>query len=74
VYLGTGQVVGEMGLIDAGRRSAAAIAIEEGTTVYCIPGAALTALCERDTAVGYILMRNIAQDLSFKLRHQDSDA
>jgi CRP-like cAMP-binding protein len=72
VYLGSGQVVGEMGLIDAGKRSASAIAVEDSTLVYCIYGAEFTQLCEQDTAIGYVIMRNIAQDLSFKLRHQDS--
>ncbi|NJL57595.1 hypothetical protein HC928_22545 [bacterium] len=30
-------------------------------------------LCHHDTAIGYVMMRNIAQDLSFKLRHRDFD-
>jgi CRP/FNR family cyclic AMP-dependent transcriptional regulator len=73
VYLGAGQIVGEMGLVDAGKRSAAAIAVEDDTRVYCIQAADFRQLCEQDTAIGYLMMRNIAQDLSFKLRHQDSD-
>jgi hypothetical protein len=27
-------------------------------------------LCERDTHIGYVVMRNLAADISFKLRHQ----
>jgi CRP/FNR family transcriptional regulator, cyclic AMP receptor protein len=73
VYLGAGQIVGEMGLVDAGKRSAAAIAVEEQTQVYCIDALDFQQLCEQDTAIGYLMMRNIAQDLSFKLRHTDSD-
>jgi CRP-like cAMP-binding protein len=71
VYLGAGQVVGEMTLVDSGRRSASVIAAEEGTIVYSIPNEAFTQLCETDTSIGYVIMRNIAQDMSFKLRHHD---
>jgi hypothetical protein len=28
-------------------------------------------LCEKDTNMGYMVMRNIATDLSFKLRHRN---
>ena len=73
VYLGTGQVFGEMALIDDGRRSASVIAVDAGTAVYSIPNADFTHLCQTDTAIGYMMMRNLAQDLSFKLRHRDFD-
>jgi CRP-like cAMP-binding protein len=72
VYLGVGQIIGEMGLIDAGRRSATAIAAEDATQTYSIHAEALNQLCEQDTDLGYRLMRHIAQDLSFKLRHHDT--
>jgi CRP-like cAMP-binding protein len=71
VYLGRGQVVGEMTLVDAGKRSASVMAAEENTQVVSIPNDAFTKLCEANTTIGYLIMRNIAQDLSFKLRHQD---
>jgi CRP-like cAMP-binding protein len=74
VYLGSGQVFGEMALIDDGPRSATVIAVEEDTQVYGFPIQAFNALCKRNTAIGYILMRNLAQDLSFKLRHRHFDA
>lgn len=73
VYLGPGQVFGEMALVDQGRRSASIIVAEDDTMIYAIPTPAFTQLCETDTAIGYIMMRNIAQDLSFKLRHRDFD-
>lgn len=73
VYLGEGQVFGEMALIDEGRRSAAVLAVEDGTLLYSIPSADFARLCTTDTAIGYLMMRNIAQDLSFKLRHRDFD-
>lgn len=73
VYLGEGQVFGEMALIDQGSRSASVLAVDHGTVVYGIPSRDFTRLCETDTAIGYMMMRNIAQDLSFKLRHRDFD-
>ncbi len=72
VYLGEGQVVGEMALIDRGNRSATVVAVQDNTIVYSIPDRDFAALCQSDTAIGYVMMRNIAQDLSFKLRHRDS--
>lgn len=74
LYLGEGQVFGEMALIDEGRRSAAVIAAHDSTVVYAIPNAEFTTLCKSDTAIGYVMMRNIAQDLSFKLRHRVLDS
>ena len=71
VYLGSGQIIGEMGLVDAGTRSASVTAAEHDTHIYSILAEDLNRLCEEDTALGYRLMRHIAQDLSFKLRHHD---
>lgn len=73
LFLGQGQVVGEMALIDQGTRSATVLASDDETTVYSIPNNAFTRLCETDTQIGYLMMRNLAQDLSFKLRHRDFD-
>lgn len=73
VYLGEGQLVGEMGLIDQTTRSATVIAVVDETIVYSISNEDFTKLCQADTGIGYIMMRNIAQDLSFKLRHRDTD-
>lgn len=74
VYLGTGQVFGEMALVDESTRSASVLAAGGNpAVVIAIPSADFTALCQRDNAIGYTMMRNIAQDLSFKLRHRDFD-
>jgi CRP/FNR family transcriptional regulator, cyclic AMP receptor protein len=70
VYLGEGQIVGEMALIDQAPRSASVAAVGEETVVYSIPIQEFTTLCQANTDIGYIMMRNMAQDLSFKLRHQ----
>jgi CRP-like cAMP-binding protein len=71
LYLGEGQVFGEMALLDEGKRSATIRATHDDTVVYSIPRDDFNALCEKNTGIGYIMMRNLAQDLSFKLRHHD---
>ncbi len=73
LYLGQGQMFGEIALLDQGARSASIVAIEDNTVVYAMPSDKFVALCKADTAIGYIMMRNMAVDLSFKLRHQNLD-
>lgn len=70
VNLGPGQSVGEMALVDQGPRSATVRAADANTVVASVSRAAFEQLCESDTAIGYRVMRNIAVDISFKLRHQ----
>ncbi|GIL13957.1 MAG: hypothetical protein BroJett038_26770 [Chloroflexota bacterium] len=71
VFLGQGQIFGEMALLDQTDRSASIIATQEQTVVYSISSGDFLNLCTSDTALGYIMMRNIAMDLSFKLRHRN---
>lgn len=73
IYLGEGQIFGEMALIDQGKRSASILAVEDDTTLYRIQTADFIELCQSNTDIGYVMMRNLAQDLSFKLRHRDFD-
>lgn len=73
LYLGTGQIFGEMALLDEGKRSASVLAVQDGTVVYGIDRTDFLDLCKEDTAIGYSMMRNMAMDLSFKLRHQNLD-
>ena len=69
VNLGTGQVVGEMALVDRGPRSA---------TVRCVTDAMLNVIerdafekmCQSSAQIGMVVYRNLAADLSFKLRHR----
>lgn len=70
VSLGTGQVVGEMALVDHGPRSATARCVMDQTTVIVIKREAFEQLCQSDHRIGMIVYRNLAADLSFKLRHR----
>lgn len=71
VRLGQGQVFGEMALVDQGARSATVRCVEDGTTLYVIPRQDFWSLCNSDYYIGFIVMRNVAADLSFKLRHRN---
>ena len=73
VYLGRGQIFGEMALIDMGKRSATVRCSQDHTVLRVIDSEAFSDLCGSDTAIGYIIMRNMAIDLSFKLRHRNLD-
>jgi CRP-like cAMP-binding protein len=66
-----GQMFGEVGLVDRGMRSASARAAAEGTTLQAISRQDVVKLCEDDHHFGYLLMRNIASDLAFKIRNTD---
>lgn len=70
VTLGNGQSFGEMGLVDNGTRSATVKAVTP-TDLLAIECARLRELCETNTDLGYQVMRNIATDLSFKLRNRN---
>jgi CRP/FNR family cyclic AMP-dependent transcriptional regulator len=74
VRLGQGQFFGEVALVDRGARSATVRCVEDGTVLYLIPREDFWALCDGDHHIGYIVMRNVAADLSFKLRHRNLQA
>ena len=69
VHLGKGQIFGEVALVDRGLRSATVNTVADGTVLYAISRDDFIELCDEDTRIGYVIMRNIAADLSFKLRH-----
>ena len=71
VRLGQGQLFGEMALVDRGSRSATVRCVKDSTVLVIIPRQAFWTLCDSDHHVGYVVMRNIAADLSFKLRHRN---
>lgn len=70
VSLGEGQIFGEMALVDRGPRSATVRAASDPTTTLLIHRDDFERICDQDYHLGYVVMRNIAADLSFKLRHQ----
>jgi CRP-like cAMP-binding protein len=71
VMLGKGQVVGEMALIDQGYRSASVRTTNEGATLYLIEGDTFIDLCHANNHIGFMVMRNLAVDVAFKLRHRN---
>jgi CRP/FNR family transcriptional regulator, cyclic AMP receptor protein len=74
VFLGRGQVFGEMALLEEAARSATVRCSCENTVLLSIADEAFGRLCSSDTAIGYVIMRNMAMDLSFKLRHRNLDS
>ena len=69
VNLGTGQVVGEMALVDRGPRSATVRCVTDAT-LNVIERDAFEDLCQSSAQIGMVVYRNLAADLSFKLRHR----
>ncbi len=71
VTLWPGQTFGEVGLVDRGMRSASACAASDDTKLLAIGRDDFLKMCEENPEFGYVLMRNIASDLAFKIRHTD---
>ena len=71
VVLGKGQVIGEMALIDQGYRSASVRATSKGATLYMIESEDFYKVCEENNHIGFVVMRNLAIDIAFKLRHRN---
>jgi CRP/FNR family cyclic AMP-dependent transcriptional regulator len=71
INLGPGQLIGEMAMLDQGPRSASVRAISDPTIVQAIHRDDFETLCQENTHIGYTVMRNLAVDLSFKLRHRN---
>jgi CRP/FNR family transcriptional regulator, cyclic AMP receptor protein len=63
-----GQSFGEMALLGGGSRSASAVASATPTTLLVLNGTEFAALCEKNTLIGYRVMRNLINDLTYKLR------
>jgi CRP/FNR family cyclic AMP-dependent transcriptional regulator len=71
VSLGRGQVFGEMAFVDQGLRSATVRCSSDATRAFVIGRDDFFRLCEKNTDIGYRVMRNLAADISFKLRHRN---
>ncbi len=65
------QSFGEMALVGQGIRSASACCAQHGTALIVMPRQELLQLCDANPQLGYKIMRNLAADLSFKLRHSN---
>ena len=63
----TGQCFGEMILLNSAVRSASVIAAEP-TTLIVIREPDFRHLCDAEPRIGYVVIRNLAQDLAYKLR------
>ncbi|MCL4869735.1 MAG: cyclic nucleotide-binding domain-containing protein [Anaerolineae bacterium] len=64
-----GQVLGEVALVDQGLRSATAKISQNETHLLKIPRSRLMLLCDTYPELGYKLMKNLAADLSLKIRN-----
>jgi len=71
VNLGAGQIFGEMALVDKGPRSATVRAMIDPTVLQVIRTEDFDRICNQNTHIGFIVMRNLASDISFKLRHRN---
>ena len=71
VVLGKGQIIGEMALIDQGHRSASVRATRKGAKLYLLESQKFLDLCNANHRIGFLVMRNLAIDIAFKLRHRN---
>ncbi len=69
--LRSGQVVGEIALVDQGIRTATARIGEEQSDLLRISRKEITQLCDTYPELGYKIMKNLAADLAFKMRNTD---
>jgi CRP-like cAMP-binding protein len=70
-FMQTGQVAGELGLLEDAERSADLRAGDQPTVVLVLTREALHTLAEDDPALGMRLMQNLAVSLGRRLRHQN---
>jgi CRP-like cAMP-binding protein len=71
INLGAGQVFGEMTLVDRGARSATVKVISDKTVLNVIPHDDFLSLCQEDNHIGFVVMRNLAAEMSLKLRYHN---
>jgi CRP-like cAMP-binding protein len=66
-----GQSFGEVALVDSGVRSASAVCASERVQLLAIPRETFLQVCQKDPAIGYRVMFNIAADLASRIRTTD---
>ena len=69
--LNSGQIFGEVALVDQGLRSAAARCAANNTHLLIIPRDKLMLLCTSFPELGFRLMYNLAAELAMKIRDTD---
>ncbi len=69
--LRSGQTFGEIALVDQGLRTASARCAETESQLLALKRNKFMKLCDTYPEMGYRVMRNIAADLSFKIRGSD---
>ncbi len=69
--LRSGQTFGEIALVDQGLRTASARCAETESQLLTLKRNKFMKLCDTYPEMGYRVMRNIAADLSFKIRGSD---
>lgn len=69
--LRSGQVFGEVSLVDQGLRSATVKVSQKSTQLLRIARERLMLLCDTYPELGYRIMKNLAADLAFKIRNTD---
>lgn len=62
-----GQCFGEMILLDSAARSASVVVVDP-VTLIVVHEPEFRELCESEPRIGYTVIRNLAQDLAYKLR------
>lgn len=67
--LRSGQITGELAMLDQGERSADLVAGRDGATVLVLERERLLTLCEDDAVLGTRLLWNIAQAMSGRVRY-----
>ena len=72
--LTSGQVVGEIALVDQGIRTATARISQNESELLRIPRDKIINLCDKYPELGYKIMTNLAADLAFKMRNTDLSA
>lgn len=66
-----GQSFGEVALVDEGVRSASAICASERVTLLAFPREPFLRVCQKNPAIGFRIMFNIAADLAGRIRTTD---
>jgi CRP-like cAMP-binding protein len=66
-----GQSFGEVSLVDSGVRSASAVCASERVLLLAFPRTDFLQLCQKNPAIGYCVMFNIASDLASRIRTTD---